>query len=172
LRKEDLMTPVRVFSSFLLVTIVACIGCKGSKQAGNGIQTATPSGSADSTSSASADPSVCRGNCEGVAYSKIIDLGGHTPNDLRLHPSEESSLKSTMKATRVTGSADDTHIHADAVNGELVFTPEDNQDPTHVTGTEPKVSVENRKLVTPSLAVRVIASPAALRLLQERAKQP
>jgi hypothetical protein len=158
------MAPIRAFFTLLLVMLFACICCTNSNQTSNENKSPSPSGSDD--------PSACRGNCEGVAYIKIKNSGDSAPADLRLHPVEEDSLKNTMKATRVTGPVDRVHLHVDATNGELVFTREGNQDPTHVTGTEPTISLSNQKLATPSLPVRVVATPGAMKLLQERSKQP
>lgn len=118
------------------------------------------------------DSSLCQGGCEGVAYAKRGNSSDSGWNALTLRPEETASLKHTMETTRVNGTVDKTHIHADAVNGQLVFSSDSAQDPTHVSGGEPEVSFGGGKPGTTSLAVRVVATPAAAKILQQRSTQP
>jgi hypothetical protein len=77
-----------------------------------------------------------------------------------------------MAATKTAGTAGQVHIHVDAVNGKLQFTPESNQNPAHVSGSEPQVRVGVEKPGKTAVGVKVVATPAAAKLLAERGTQP
>jgi hypothetical protein len=152
------------YSAVLLGIMAFGIGCGSPNKTEN---TTPPSANHDSDSS-----SLCTGDCEGVAYSKIINRGDPGWNNLRLQPEETDSLKHALRTTPANGTADRTHIHADAVNGKLMFSSENPPDPTHVAGGEPQISFDTGKAQTPSAAVKIVATPAAAKLLRERSKQP
>jgi hypothetical protein len=113
------------------------------------------------------NPELCKSNCEGTAYMKVIPKGDWNP--ITLQPEESISLKNTLKSTKASGPEDKIHIHADAVNDRVVFSSEVAQDPAHVSGAEPEIAVGTSNPPNSSIAVRVVASPAATKLLQERA---
>ena len=148
-------------AALFFVTFALCFACNNS-QPSKGVDQPPPP-------PPSSDPSTCKGNCEDVAEIQIIHTNG--PGRLQLHPVEKTSLINAMKATPAATS-DKLHIHADVVNGELQFSPEGKQDPSHVTGAESTISLSNGKTATPSLPVRLVASSPAAKLLQERTKQP
>ena len=76
-----------------------------------------------------------------------------------------------MANAQTNGSEDKLHLHADAVGGQIVFTGDKDHD-EHVSGSEPEVSLGNQNPATSSKPVKVLVTPAALKLLQERAAQP
>lgn len=111
--------------------------------------------------------------CEGEVFMKKLN----TPNtpDLQqwrktpLRAEEVSSLQHALTDTNTTGAEDKLHVHADVVDGQLLFRADQDHD-EHVTGVEPEVSLGNQNPATTSRPVKIIATPAALTLLQERAQ--
>ena len=82
---------------------------------------------------------------------------------------EVNSLKEAMANTQTTGSEDKLHVYADAVDGRLVFKGGKERD-DQVSGNEPELSLGNQNAATKSRPVKVLATPAALKLLQARAQ--
>ena len=83
-----------------------------------------------------------------------------------LSPEESGSLAGAIHATHVGTNA---HIHADVVNGRLIFTREDQPDPKHLPLSTAPAIYWNPE--SPSARVRIVASPAAAQLLDERVVQ-
>lgn len=147
------------FAPFVFIAAAICGACgSGTKQA------ASNSGPGNSP--------LCKSPCVGVAYLKRIQPGDAGWNKLDLQPDEANSLKQTMQTAQAAGPADKYHVHADAVNGRLAFSAEANPDPAHVSGAEPQVSIGAEGPQTSSPAVRLVATPAAAKILQERSRQP
>jgi hypothetical protein len=79
---------------------------------------------------------------------------------LKLDPGEAVSLEHALPKS---GPVKD-HIHADAVDGHLVFSSESQPNAAHVSGSEPQISWGSG---TPA---RVVATPGAAQLLEQRSK--
>jgi hypothetical protein len=143
------------------------IGPNGQNGSGGPSQRQTPS---QSNGGVSTKP-VCVDdtNCEGTPYMEPLHVGNGTRKPINLTPKETESLKNSLVATRVAEPADGTHIHADVANGQLVFSPEEKQNTAHITGSEPQISMIQNGHATSSIPVKVVATPAAAKLLQERA---
>jgi hypothetical protein len=111
------------------------------------------------------ESSLCNPHCEQVAYSYKTDPNKFRP--LQLRAAEASSLKASLASTAVSANADTLHVHADAINGQLVFLPDSPTDPSR----ESHASTNEVLLRNPrasSSAVKVIPTPAALELLRQR----
>ena len=111
------------------------------------------------------ESSLCNPHCEQVAYSYKTD-----PNKVRslqLRAAEAGSLKAALGSTLISGNPDTVHIHADAINGRLVFLPDSRTDPSresHLSGNE----VSFRSPQATSAAVKVMPTAAAVELMRER----
>jgi hypothetical protein len=107
--------------------------------------------------------------CEVTAYMKRINPpsgGTNGSSKIKLSVPEQSSLSGALAAARTAGPSDGTHIHADAKNGQLVFSMDNASDRTsasHVSGTEPEISLTER-----GTAKKVVVTAAANELLQKR----
>jgi hypothetical protein len=86
-----------------------------------------------------------------------------------LRAEEVNSLQSALADTHTTGAEGKLHVHADVVDGRLLFRADQDHD-EHVSGVEPEVSLGNQNPSTTSRPVKIIGTPAALKLLQERAQ--
>jgi len=103
---------------------------------------------------------------------KLYLPNGPAPQEWRKTPlraEEVNSLQRALVDTRTTGAEDKLHVHADVVDGRLLFRADQDHD-EHVSGLEPEVSLGNQNPATTSKPVKIIASPAALKVLQERAQ--
>lgn len=111
------------------------------------------------------ESSLCNPHCEQVAYSYKTD-----PNKVRslqLRGAEAGSLKAALGSTPISPNPDTVHIHADAINGRLVFLPDSRTDPTRASHlSENEVSFRGPQ--ASSAAVKVIPTPAAMELMRER----
>lgn len=99
--------------------------------------------------------------CEARAEYKKIPApgGGNNASEIKLSGKEHASLNAAF------GTANN-HIHADAPNGQLVFSADNDSDRTsasHLTGNESEIS-----LTEGGAAKKVVATPAANDLLQKR----
>jgi hypothetical protein len=102
--------------------------------------------------------------CEVTAYSY---KGTNLLNKINLSRQEQSSLSSALGTARTSGPDELSHIHADATNGQLVFSSDNASDRTsasHVSGNEPGISLSEG-----GPTKKVVATPAASELLQKRA---
>jgi hypothetical protein len=102
--------------------------------------------------------------CEGEAFMRKLDMP-NGPNLQKwqktpLRPDEVNSLKAAMANTETNGD-----------EGKLVFRGDQDHD-AHVSGNEPEVSLGNQTPATNSKPVKILATPAALRMLQERVPPP
>jgi hypothetical protein len=88
-----------------------------------------------------------------------------------LRADEVNSLKAAMVKTETNGDESKLHVHADVVDGRLVFREDQDHD-AHVSGNEPEVSLGNQTPATNSKPVKILATPAALKMLQERVPPP
>ena len=157
--------------NFRLLTIVTALcltGCTSTRTSGpGGGNTGTEGGV--QTKNLDEESSLCNPHCEQVAYSYKTD-----PNKVRslqLRAAEAASLKAALGSTPVSGNPDTVHVHADAINGRLVFLPDSRTDPSresHLSGNE--VSFRNPQ--ANSAAVKVVPTPAALELMRERETGP
>ena len=151
---------------FHLLTIVTalCITACTSRGAGPGAGKTGPEGGVQ-TNNLDQESSLCNPHCEQVAYSYKTD-----PNKVRslqLRAAEAGSLKAALGSTEIAPNPDTVHIHADAINGRLVFLPDSRTDPSresHLSGNE----VTFRSPQATSAAVKVIPTPAAMELMRER----
>ena len=111
--------------------------------------------------------------CEGEAFMRKLDIP-HGPNPQQwqktpFRAEEANSLKEAIASTQTTGPEDKLHLYADAVNGRLVFKGAKDHD-ENVSGNEPELSLGGENAATKSKPVKVVATPAALKLLQQRAQ--
>ena len=93
---------------------------------------------------------------------------------VNLSPEEERSMKDALSKTKVADRVENTHVHADVNNGRVVFSADNSNDQTgrqHVSGDEPEVSLGRNGPATSSIPVKVVATPEAARLLQEKLRQ-
>lgn len=152
-------------TSLACVTVLFCI-LSGCKRTDDGKANQIAAG--DSPNS----PALCKGNCEGVAYIKVIHHGDQGWSPLNLKPEEKDSLKHTLMNTRTSGASDKLHVHADAVDGRIVFSSDNTQDPTHVSGSEPQIAVGTQSPPASSIAAKLVATDNAKKILRERAAVP
>ena len=110
---------------------------------------------------------LCNPHCEEMAYSLKKDPNSKMP--VQLSPSEEGSLKSAMTKTSVPAGKQTAHIHADAVSGKLVFTPDNPTDPTRDSHPSNNDIVLHNPNAANSSPVTVVATPAALKLMKAKA---
>jgi hypothetical protein len=112
--------------------------------------------------------------CEGEAFMRKFNVP-NGPNFQQwqktpFRADEENSLKAALVNTQTTGPEDKLHVYADAIDGRLVFKGGTDHD-ENVSGNEPELSLGNQNAAaTKSRPVKVLATPAALKLLQERAQ--
>jgi hypothetical protein len=108
---------------------------------------------------------VCAGR---VFMAKPQSKGAWQP--VSLSPEEDRSMRDALSKTKVADPVDQTHVHADVNNGRLVFSSDNAQDigKQHVTGDEPQVSLGRDGPATSSIPVKVVATPEAARLLQQK----
>ena len=107
--------------------------------------------------------------CSGrVFMAKPRSKGPWQP--VELSPEEERSMKDALSKTKVANPVENTHVHADVNNGRVVFSADNARDigKQHVTGDEPQVSLGRDGPATSSIPVRVVATPEAARLLQQK----
>ncbi|PYU20831.1 MAG: hypothetical protein DMG30_19805 [Acidobacteria bacterium] len=124
-------------------------------------------GGAAPTKTLQEESSLCNPHCEQVAYSYKTDP--NTSRPLQLRSSEAASLKAALSSTPASGNRDTLHLHADAINGQIVFLPDSPNDPTrdsHLSGSE--ISLLRNPQAGSSSAVKVAATPAALQLIRQR----
>lgn len=115
--------------------------------------------------------SACEEPCEGptLMYKKISGQDGIT---LHLTPQETDGLKEALKNTPVIGPAESLYIRADARDGQLTFSAERVQNLTQLTGNEPLISIGIPNSPHSSLPVRILATPAGTKLLDQKAASP
>jgi hypothetical protein len=95
--------------------------------------------------------------------------GAWQPVDLS--PEEDRSMKDALSKTKVADPVENTHVHADVNNGRFVFSADNSNDTTgkeHVSGGESEVSLGRDRPATSSIPVKIVATPEAARLLQEK----
>jgi hypothetical protein len=170
---------MRRISAFCLV-VLAIVGCGRHKPTSSELSPEFDSSTnpnASHTANADAGGSgntACDPDCEGPVAMEgppemrdaRIDPAKGTP--LSLTPSENTGLKQSLKETPLAGPAGSAHIHVDAVNGQLVFSSDKVQDATHVTSDDPVIFIGTPNTSKASVPVRLVATPAAQKLLQQR----
>lgn len=147
-----------------MAPVVFFTGCTSTHQTGPGGESAGVSGGARTAKTLQEESSVCNPHCEQVAYSYKMDPNKLHP--LQLRPAEAASLKAALGSTPVSGNPDTLHLHADAINGQLVFLPDSPTDPSrdsHLSGSE--ITLRNPQ-ASSSAAVKVVPTPAALELMR------
>jgi hypothetical protein len=156
--------------SVLCVALVVLGGCGGGNgkigSSGNSVvQQPTP---ANTETVPGGTQAACPEPCEGPALM-MKKINGTDWTNLNLTPKESGGLDQALKATRVAGPTDVAHIHADVKDGQLVFSSESVQNPAHLTGNEPEITVGTPNQPHSSIPVKLVATPAAARLLDEKA---
>jgi hypothetical protein len=116
-----------------------------------------------------ANPVACVEPCEGPALM-MEKTNGKGWTNLNLTPNETGELKQALKNTTVTGTDDTAHIHADVQNGQLTFSAEKVQDPTHLTGKEPEITIGIPNSPHSSIPVKLVATPPAMTLLDQKSR--
>jgi hypothetical protein len=109
---------------------------------------------------------VCGGR---VFMAKPHSQGAWRP--VNLSPEEEHSMKDALSKTKVADPVENTHVHAGVNNGRVVFSADNSNDKTgkeHVSGGESEVSLGRDRPATSSIAVKIVATPEAARLLQDK----
>jgi hypothetical protein len=133
----------------LMLTMTAC--------GGGGQDTVSVSGTASTSSGDGCGNLPCEARAR---YKKPPASGGASKSsEIQLSTQEQTSLNAAVGAAN-------SHIHADAPNGQLVFSPDNGADHTsasHLTGDESEIS-----LTEGGAAKKVVATPAANALLQKR----
>ena len=116
------------------------------------------------------DQTACEPDCEGppTMFDKRVNHPEGTL--LTLTPIENSGLKQALKETPTTGAAGTAHVHADVVNGQLVFTSDRAQDATHVATDDPEIAIGTPNSPKASVPVKLVATAAAKRLLEQRVR--
>ncbi len=138
-------------SNFVLLLLLVLTACGGSPQPGVATVGGTPC----------LGPPPCSGR---VFMAKPRSKDAWQP--VELAPEEERSMKDALSRTRVADPVENTHVHADVNNGRVVFSADNSNDRTHLTGDEPVVSLGRDGPATSSIPVKVVATPEAARLLQ------
>jgi hypothetical protein len=115
-------------------------------------------------------PTACEPDCEGppTMFDKRVNHSEGTL--LTLTPIENSGLKQALKETPTTGAAGTAHVHADVVDGQLVFTSDRAQDVTHVAADDPEIAIGTPNSPKASVPVKLVATAAAKRLLEQRVR--
>lgn len=155
------------FRLWAIVTALVLTGCRSTHQPGSIGGSITAAGGVQ-TKNLDEESSLCKPHCEQVAYSYKTDP--KNVHSLQLRAAEAASLKAALGSTTVSGNSDAVHIHADAINGRLLFLPDSSTDPTrdsHLSGNE--ISFRNPQ--ANSAAVKVVPTPGALELMRQRETQ-
>ncbi len=154
------------------VLFVCTLGC--TKQNGNTPENGSSGGGSNPRTKHITEACITS-PCEGEVFMKKLDLpNGPNPQGWRKTPlraEEVNSLQRALTDTQTTGAEDKLHVHADVVDGRLLFRADQDHD-EHVSGVEPEVSLGNQNPATTSKPVKIVATPAALKLLQKRAQSP
>jgi hypothetical protein len=144
------------------VALLCLVGCTSNRQPSGNVGTEPEI----TKTNLEIETRLCEPHCEQIAYSYKADP--NSPHPLTLQPAESESLKAALESTPASATGDKLHLHADAIDGKLVFLPDSPKDPgraTHVAGGE--ISLRNAKAAS-SEAVRVVPTPAALELMRHR----
>lgn len=153
--------------SMLCVVLFVLVGCGGGngKNISSGNSVVQQPNPANRQTTPAGVPTACSEPCEGPA----LMMKKTTWANLNLTPNETDGLQQALKRTPVTGPSDTPHIHADAKDGQLVFSSENVQNPAHLTGNEPEITVGTPNLPHSSIPVKLVATPAAAQLLEKKA---
>jgi len=156
---------------FVLLVIAGCGGGVGDRTNVPASQDIQPSSQPKTPQPPVAGPVACVEPCEGPALM-MKKINGQGWVNLNFTPKESEGLKQALKSTPVTGAGDTMHVHADAQDGQLAFTTEKVQDPTHLTGKEPEITIGMPNSPHSSIPVKLVATPAAIKLLEQKTASP
>jgi hypothetical protein len=102
------------------------------------------------------------------SYLFLKKSGENGSVPLSLTPKESAGLTQAIKAPR-PAQGGTPYVRADVKNGQLVFSPVEKQASVHPAGNEPEISIGSQSSPGGSTPARLIASPDALKLLEQKA---